>query len=224
MQSRQSRACPITRASAWASVGQKVRVPGTYYAPQNAERLIIDASGQLALRDGSTFPAVTAQIVDPAGPILDMPLATTGARSPYSFRDEPGPTEFFPGTVWIPHDRVDLDAAKLPGLVVLGNTDAGEATVVNVTQGGAPEPGFVVDRFELADVASPWLSIDPATGELSGTPAGRCSSRRADDGRREGAPRSELTPRAPHGARAHRREESRRSARSRGARRGPRGP
>ena len=157
-----------------------MRVPGTYYAPQNAERLIIDASGQLALRDGSTFPAVTAQIVDPAGLILDMPLATTGARSHYSFRDEPGPTELFAGTVWITHDRVDLDAAKLPGLVVLGNTYAGEATVVNVTQGGAPEPGFVVDRFELADGAPPWLSIDPATGELSGTPTARGAALRGE--------------------------------------------
>ncbi|KIP52403.1 hypothetical protein SD72_09240 [Leucobacter komagatae] len=152
---------------------QTIELPDTYYSPVTAGRLVLDAAGQLSLRDGTTFPGVNATVVDPDGPTLSVDLPAAGNRAYYAFEYRPAEHDIFGGSVWFTHERVDLDAAGFPGLALVGDKYAGEASVINVTQGGAPEPGFVVEKYELADGAPAWLSIDPKTGAVSGTPTAR---------------------------------------------------
>lgn len=163
---------PDTSANTVLAGKQTVVVDRTFYVPVGATEFVFDATGQLALRDGTTFPDVSAAIVNADGPILKMPAASVGQTSTYDFEARPGTNQHFAGTVEITQDRVDLAADGVPGVALLGKPFTGSLSVINVTQGGANESGFIVDSYELSEGAPAWLSIDPATGELSGTPTG----------------------------------------------------
>lgn len=150
--------------------GQFVDIPEKLYVPEGATEFRFDANGQLALRDG-TFPEVTLMtIVDPQGPILETDIVAGQEGRIYGFAADMPDYQTYSGTVQVHFEHVTLDVSKMPTGALTGDTYSGEPFVANVTQGGAEEPGFVVARYELADDAPDWLSIDAATGEVSGTP------------------------------------------------------
>lgn len=147
-------------------VSQQNLTGPTQYVPRDATSFVLDASGQLALRDGTTFPELRETSFPPTGPepAPELPLLRfTRLAEPeflqYSFGDGTGFNEF---------------AGRMTLPVVLS-----EVTSADRADARAAEPfthqvtvteGFPATRFALDAEAPAWLTIDPATGLLRGTP------------------------------------------------------
>lgn len=145
------------------NVAEQAVAGPTLYVPVGASSIRFDVTGHTALRDGTTTAPLGGPIVppaDPEWPLVRMNLVDTTTRLQYTFRDAPSPNNVFAGTVTMPIVRADITSS---------DTASGEAKspfshTITVTD------GFPATLYQLGDDAPAWLSIDPTTGVLSGTP------------------------------------------------------
>lgn len=137
------------------------------YVPVNATTFLVDASGQVTLRDGVSFPAglggtwTTAEQPTPDPDLPMLRFSINGqSRLQYEFNDESSDTRFS-GTVVMPVVLSSITSAE----TTTGITHEPLDYQVTVTE------GFPVTTYALGPEAPEWLAIDPQTGKITGTPS-----------------------------------------------------
>lgn len=136
----------------------------TLFVPADATSIRFDISGNHVLRDGVTLASIGGAIVPTPDP--EVPIVTMNVNDPamtqlqYTFREAPTVNNVYGGAVTMPIVRVSVTNEES----ILGTAEEALTGQVTVTE------GFPASDYQLGDDAPAWLSIDPATGKLSGTP------------------------------------------------------
>ncbi len=159
---------PANRADGTLAVtAQQIRL-GEVHVPRGAKKFRADITGELSLRDGSTFPSFggnQAPALSPELPFVDITIYSAIPTAEYTFSQTNAlDNDRFTGTVFHPivwSTITSADSATIP----YGEPWEQQTTVT---------PGFPASSHEIAPLAGSdapdWLSIDRATGLLSGTP------------------------------------------------------
>ncbi|GAA1327271.1 putative Ig domain-containing protein [Leucobacter albus] len=139
----------------------------TQYVPRNASSFRVDATGQVTLRDGTTFPDLTDRAgghtgpsPDPELPLLRFAPTPNASALRYSFTSGTD-ANVFSGNVTMPIVWSEITSTD----TLTGRVGDRLEHPVTVTD------GFPTAEFSLGNDAPSWLSIDASTGVLSGTPS-----------------------------------------------------